>query len=83
MTKVTILGQGEVKQPEKKKIEFVKWVNPNGKEIKGAAHRPSHFRFIELVCASNGDEALDVMFAYDSNRNNGNLYLGHFNDGVV
>jgi hypothetical protein len=45
---------------------------------------PKHWPYVELVCR-NYFPGVDIMFAYDnpSQRNEGLLYLGQFNDGVV
>lgn len=79
-TLVTILGQ-EPKKSKKKPIEFIKectyqnWVEANA--------NPSDWENIELIALDYTD-GLDLMFAYyDDDRSGGNLYLGHFNDGVV
>ncbi|AMR34165.1 hypothetical protein A0256_23290 [Mucilaginibacter sp. PAMC 26640] len=80
MTKVTILGQAEAAEPEKKKIVFVRdcfyeeWVDSDTK--------PSMWMNIELVAIGFAD-GYDLMFGYDTDRGDGGLHLGHFNDGVV
>jgi hypothetical protein len=48
--------------------------------------RPDIYKNIELVCRDYDDcqsGSMDLMFAYDDNRNYGCIYIGHFNDGVV
>jgi hypothetical protein len=82
MTKVIILGQ-EPEQKKPKRIEFVELID-HSKQFIGPRYTPKDFKNIELV-AKNWDiaEILDLMFAYDDDRNNGFLFLGHFNDGVV
>ena len=80
MTKVIILGE----QPEKKDlkpIEF-KWQFIENSNPIPATHEPNEWLNIELICRCYCDE-LDLMYAYDKNRNEGRVYLGHFNDGVV
>ena len=44
--------------------------------------KPEHFNYIELICFNYTNDA-DLMFCYNDNRNDGTLYLGKFNDGVV
>lgn len=81
-TKVIILGEQSEQKQELKKIEFVKVLISGGfVKAEGTARR---FESIELICRNYGGEgSYDIMFAYDGNRSNGLLYLGHFNDGVV
>lgn len=78
MTKVTVLGQ-EPEQKKLKPIEFTHVLNSK-KEFEDGCLAPNDWENIELIYR---DGLFDVMFAYDNDRNNGNLYLGHFNDGVV
>jgi len=80
MTKVIILGE----QPEKKElkpIEFLKYLGYY-LEFNSICSKPKDFKNIELIC-KNYFNKCDLMFAFDEDRNNGVLYLGHFNDGVV
>jgi hypothetical protein len=83
MTEVIVLGEESPKK-EKKRIEFVKSLNQNGSgaDWAEAQYGPSNWRVVELIQKTE-DDKLDVMYAYDENRNIGILYLGHFNDGVV
>lgn len=80
MTKVIIIGQQEPTQ-EKKPIEFVKAIC-EGRLITNYIS-PRIWGNIELVCRNYSNSGMDLMFAYDHTRNDGCLYLGHFNDGVV
>ena len=80
MTKVIIIGE----QPEKKElkpIEFVKYLDYH-LEFSSGCSSPKKWENIELIC-KNYFNKYDLMFAFDEDRNNGVLYLGHFNDGVV
>lgn len=77
-TKVIVIG-GDVR--EKKPIEFVTaWTQKNTIEISGI--QPNSYKNIELISQDYFD-GFDLMFAYDSNRSDGTVFLGHFNDGVV
>lgn len=80
MTKVIILGEATPEQA-KKPIEFKKWITSN-LAINNTAHKPKEYANIELICR-NYTPDLDLMFAYDGERSNGLLFLGHFNDGIV
>lgn len=80
MTKVIILGEQAEQKTELKKIEFVKMLSVNV-SIEKSESKPSSWQNIELICKNYGD--YDLMYAYDNDRNDGVLYLGHFNDGVV
>jgi hypothetical protein len=63
-----------------KPIEFVEVVNRDKNEKAVAC--PRDYQNIELIC-SNYSDNVDVMLAYDDNRNYGCLYIGYFNDGIV
>lgn len=78
-TKVTILGEAEAVKPELKKIEFVRYLS--GDIVKTDPCKPSQWKNIELIKRGSGN--LDTMFAFDDSREDGLIYLGHFNDGVV
>jgi hypothetical protein len=82
MTKVIIIGE----QPEKKElkpIELVKHLDIDFKFSSGCSYPEVWvWENIELICKNYFDK-YDLMFAFDEDRSNGILYLGHFNDGVV
>lgn len=82
-TKVIILGEEPIKE-EKKKIEFkYKVVDKIGQtKMTNIFNHPHEWANIELICRAE-DGHFDIMFAYDHDRGMGNIYLGHFNDGVV
>ena len=82
MTKVTILGE----QPEKKElkpIEFVKTLEVAGNGVITAT-KAKDCKEIVLLARNYKNTEMDLFFIpsfYTSNENQ--LYLGHFNDGVV
>jgi len=80
MTKVIILGQ-EPEKKELKPIEFVKYLDYH-LEFNSNCSKPQRFKNIELICR-NYFKGYDLMFAFGEDRNQGVLYLGHFNDGIV
>lgn len=84
MTKVIIIG--EVEKPKLKSIEVVKYLSSSidDKPFKNANNTLlRQWNNIELICINYAD-GLDLIFAYNNNRNSHNcLYLGYFNDGVV
>ena len=88
MTKCIVLGEDNSVQPVKKPIKFI-WVVTNeklantAKQVDNACGKPNQFAHVELVQQASSKDYFDVMFAYDQNRNDGCLYLGHWNDGVV
>lgn len=84
MTKVTILGE-EPQKKELKKIEFVRCLYNTCDEVKKCCVvEPNKYKNIELIVKKHEDNhTLDIMLAYDKDRDNGILYFGHFNDGVV
>lgn len=82
-TKVTILGKGVVKRFTKP-IQFLFKLEVYENGYSSPRCNPSEWDNIELVCKKYKNGQYDLMFAYDnSNRNDGRLYLGYFNDGVV
>ena len=80
MTKVIILGEPTPEQP-KKPIELKLSLTVNRTIIESNIN-PKLYKNIELI-SSKYDYVHDLMYAYDTDRNDGCLYLGHFNDGVV
>lgn len=87
MTKCVVLGEPK-KEQKKKPIEFI-WVIANertknkSKQVVDACCLPREFNHVELVQISNSQDCFDIMFAYDYDRSDGCLYLGHWNDGVA
>lgn len=90
-TKCIVLGKDTSIQPAKKPIEFVKQLNSgintgDSDKIQKNFIEPAYFNYIELICPRRARyEEYDIMFAYDdvNHREEGILYLGHWNDGVV
>ena len=81
MTKTSIFGKSEVKQEEKKPIEFVKFIDYD--EIVKAEANPIHFKNVVLLGRNFQGSDLDVIWAYHDEPNLGGLFLGYWNDGVV
>lgn len=87
MTKVTILGQSEPKEEKKPKpIEFV-LILDNSEETSISnefGNEPNNWQNIHVVSRANKYKKYDVFYCFnDNNYDDGILYLGHFNDGVV
>lgn len=80
MTKVIVLGKNNPNE-EVKKIEFTKALNTDF-DFMDAMDFPNNWNYVELIC-KNYEVGIDLMFAYDDDRNKGCLYIGQFNDGVV
>ena len=84
MTKVIILGQEPKEEKKLKPIyfqQFLKRSIDNG--FCRECSDPKEWDNIELISLNYTEDGLDLMYAYDKRRNEGYLYLGHFNDGVV
>ena len=79
MTRVTIIGENE-NVKKLKSIEFTHYLNGDMSIIKDEV-MPSKYDNIELICKYNTN--FDLMYAYGRDRNNGTLFMGHFNDGIV
>ena len=86
MTKVTIIGETD-KAKKYTHIKFIKVLNA-GYKIESALTShwsgPSFWNNIELICRNYSD-GMDLMFAYDDaeNREDGVLFIGYFNEGLV
>lgn len=82
-TEVIIIGEN-AKKKALKPITFEYYVSV-GSGATPTATEPKEFKCIELIARkySSGSEVLDLMFAYNENRDCGMLYLGQFNDGIV
>jgi hypothetical protein len=81
MTKVIILGQ-EPEKKELKPIQFVYFFSfQHGAEETGV--KPKSYENIELICKDFAGFGFDLIFAYNEDRNQGVLYLGRFNDGII
>jgi hypothetical protein len=82
MTKVRDLTRQECEEKKLKPIEFVKTCTESEDWDKSVT-LPKCWNNIDLICKNWRNSNLDLMRAYDEGKNNGALYLGHFNDGVV
>lgn len=84
MTKVSIFHEEFI--PKKKSIEFVYSWNDKMTERLHAVSKPSSFKHVVLIAkdfSSDDNKSYDLIFAYDTSKSAGILYLGHWNDGVV
>ena len=83
VTKCIVLTKNQVNQ-QSTPIEFTDYVDDLVKKIykwdKSNCVRPKDWMNIELI--QNGPKH-DIMFAYNKDRSDGLIYLGHWNDGVV
>lgn len=82
MTKTSIFGQSEVKQEEKKQIEFVKYLSRVDGTLGVKPCSPDDYENVTLL-QKNYTTEFDLMWAYDDDPNEGYIYLGHWNDGIV
>jgi len=82
MTKCIVLGEKESPKKVLKSIKFINLITEDGK-LRKAEMTPSEYNNIELICKEYCHGECDLMFAYYYDRNDGNLYLGHWNDGVI
>jgi hypothetical protein len=81
MTKTIVIGEHK-DEGAKKLIEFVYLVNPIERD--DVVSLPHQWNYIELICKDFAS-GLDLLFAYNdaSERGEGILILGRWNDGVV
>lgn len=81
MTKVSVFGKQPTETKELKKIEFVKFFD--GDKIEESSIKPTDFDNVVLIAKQYSCESkLDLIYAFDK-PTSGNIYLGHWNDGVV
>ena len=81
MTKVSVFGQKATESKQLKPIEFKYCVDSTGK-LSIAAH-PSTWMNVQLFAKKYRGGEFDLILAWDDNPNNGAIYLGHWNDGVI
>jgi hypothetical protein len=82
MTKTIVIGASF--QDDNKPIVFNDYLDANS--VSSAfVGIPSQFKYIELICKNYNNGCRDLMFAYNdpNERSYGELYIGHFNDGIV
>jgi hypothetical protein len=84
MTKCIVIGE-EYKSTKRKTIEFVYLLRGNGNFVLDFSQYPSNFSNLELIQRDfhKGEYKFDLIFAYNDKRENGYIYLGHWNDGIV
>ena len=86
MTKTIVLGSPYQQTIQKKPIEFIDYLDVSLEHQSSAfVSPPSQFKYIELICKNYNNGFMDLMFAYDdpSNRNNGTLFIGYWNSGIM
>lgn len=80
MTNISVFGEEKEKQG-KKSIEFVLFIGSAGDKLE-ARTCPSEY---DNLCylGKYGIGRFDAILAWDNDSTNKQLYLGHWNDGVV
>lgn len=81
-TKVIVLGQEPKEEKKLKPIEFKQVLLATKFMFKDTDAKPNEYENVELIC-KRYDGKMDLMFTYFNDRDEGVLFLGHFNDGVV
>ena len=81
MTKVILLGPASNPVKKIQPIRFVKYLREDH-VWKDTKDKPNQFDNIELLCEDYAD-GWSLLYAYNEHRENGVLFLGYFNDGVV
>lgn len=84
-TKCIVLGERKLQPKKKNPIQFLRFLNVSGRMQTNLDYVPSTYNNIELISSNYTETGLDLMFAYDDDRNapSAILVLGHWNDGVV
>ena len=82
---IRIIGE-ETPAPKKlKPIELYKlWAGPDQLRDVGI-EKPEHYQNIELIARDyfSMHRNYDLIFCYNSNRSEGVIFIGHWNDGVA
>lgn len=82
MTKCIVLGYTPSVTKDLKPIEFNRYLN--GDDLISTDDSPTLFDNLELISRDYFCEGFDLIFGYDDGlRNEGILYLGHWNDGIA
>ena len=82
MTKCIVLGENKSIN-DKRPIQFTGHLNKSTADIwRNECQSPRTWSNIELISKNNA-AGEDIMFAYNNKREDGILYLGHWNDGIV
>lgn len=88
MTTTIVLGAKRTEVKKYTDIKFIKLLTGDYRVEPIASNRlaaqPKEWKYIELITKNYGS-GMDLMFAYDSNdeRDEGHLFIGYWNDGVV
>ena len=88
MTKTIVLGAKRTEVKKYTDIKFIKLLTGDYRvettDPFTMSNRPKEWAFIELVSKGYGSD-MDLMFAYDApdEREDGYLFIGYWNDGVV
>lgn len=89
MTKTIVLGAERTKTKKYTDIKFIKVLTGDYRVettdyLHTMTNRPEEWAFIELVSKGYGSD-MDLMFAYGApdKREDGYLFIGYWNDGVV
>ena len=84
MTKTIVIGA--CYQDDNKPIVFNDYLDASlGVSPAFNIHPPSKYKYIELICKNYNNGGRDLMFAYNdaSNRSDGILFIGFWNNGTV
>lgn len=86
MTKLIEIGKSQNNQTKVPIVfdHYLANLDFGGKQFAKTKETPSDYKYIELICR-NYIADVDLMFAYmdESQRSDGYLYVGRWNDGVI
>lgn len=84
MTKVSVFGQQPTETKELKRIEFVKYLHPDGElQDSHECQKPKHWHNLQLFNKGTHSK-YDTIIAWDEDEDHQKaIFLGHWNDGVV
>ena len=82
MTKVSVFGEKPTGNKELKQIELIKFVNQDCAPDDAAA-TASEYKNVTLLIKGYCGVRFDLILAYDDDVNEGAVYFGHWNDGIV
>ena len=81
MTKVSVFGDKPTEKKELKQIELVEFIKltRNSEAVEFA----NEYENITLLVKDYCRDGFDLILAYDEDVNDGGVYFGYWNDGIV
>ena len=82
MTKVSVFGEKPTENKELKQIELARFVTHSDARCVDN-DEASEYKNITLLIKDYCRDGFDLILAYDEDVNDGGVYFGYWNDGIV